>query len=176
MKRVWILLLLLVAACSRGPDQDTLRKQVQGQIDKSFKPGLLELAALKRQGSSPLPASEKGAQRVLVYYNATLKLKEGYDFKDWEGLSPATLAQVLGGREKGVIGVKAKENQPGDLLYVYGSGTFERSGDAWSAASSGPREHPDSNASTTRNQHLIDQTRTAAARASPGSPSRSGCR
>jgi TRAP transporter TAXI family solute receptor len=131
MKHLWILILL--AACSRGPDQDALTKQVQGQIDKSFKPGLLELVALKRQGSSPLPASESGGQRVLVYYNATLKLREGYDFKDWEGLSPATLAQVLGGREKGVIGVKAKENQPGDLLYVYGSGTYERSGNAWNA-------------------------------------------
>ena len=131
MKHLWILILL--AACSRGPDQDALTKQVQGQIDKSFKPGLLELVGLKRQGSSPLPASESGAQRVLVYYNATLKLREGYDFKDWEGLSPATLAQVLGGREKGVLGVKAKENQPGDLLYVYGSGTYERSGSGWSA-------------------------------------------
>ena len=126
-------LLLLAAACSRGPDQAALHQQVQQQIDNTFKPGLLELTALKRQGSSPLPAAENGAQRVVVYYNATLKLNEGYDFKDWEGLSPATLAQVLGGREKGVLGVKAKENQPGDLLRVYGSGTYERSGEGWSA-------------------------------------------
>jgi len=133
--RTFLILASLVAAtgCSRGPDEAALKSELQQKIDKSFKPGLLELAGLKRQGSSPLPAAESGAPRVVVYYNATLRLKEGYDFKDWEGLSPATLANVLGGRERGVIGVKAKENQPGDLLRVYGSSVFK-------AVSSGPRE------------------------------------
>jgi TRAP transporter TAXI family solute receptor len=128
----WLAIVLLIAGCSRGPDETALSAQVQAAIDKSFKPGLLELAALKRQGSSPL-----GAERVLVYYNATLRLREGYDFKDWEGLSPASLAQALGANERGVFGVKAKENQPGDLLRVYGSGIFERSGGAWVAAAPG---------------------------------------
>ena len=113
MRRLLLLLLALLGACSRGPDESALKADVQSRIEKNFKPGLLELAALKRQGSSPQSAAESGAERVLVYYNATLRLKEGYDFKDWEGLSPATLAQVLGGREKGVFGVRAKENQPG---------------------------------------------------------------
>jgi TRAP transporter TAXI family solute receptor len=141
MKRAFIAALALLAtACSRGPDHAALEKQVQGQIEKGFKPGLLELAVLKRQGSSPQPAAEGGAERVLVYYNATLRLKEGYDFKDWEGMSPATLAQVLGAREKGVLGVKAKENQPGDLLYVYGSGTFEQSAQGWVAVAGNQRD------------------------------------
>jgi TRAP transporter TAXI family solute receptor len=131
---------LLVIGCSRGPDQAALKGQVQEQLDKSFKPGLLELAALKRQGSSPLPAAASGAPRVLVYYNATLRLREGYDFKDWEGLSPASLAQVLGSTNRGVLGVKARENQPGDLLRVYGSGTFERSGERWTAVAGPQRD------------------------------------
>ena len=136
----FLILVLLTAACSRGPDETALKTELQQKIDKSFKPGLLELAGLKRQGSSPLPAAESGAPRVVVYYNATLRLKEGYDFKDWEGLSPATLANVLGGRERGVIGVKAKENQPGDLLRVYGSSIYERSGDGWSADGGAQRD------------------------------------
>ncbi len=45
---------------------------------------------------------------------------------------------------------------------------------AFSAASSGPREQPASSKRTTI--HLMGRSRTAAARASPGSPSRSGCR
>jgi TRAP transporter TAXI family solute receptor len=134
------MLMVLITACSRGPDEAALKGDVQSRIDKSFKPGLLELAALKRQGSSPLPAAQGGAERVLVYFNATLRLREGYDFKDWEGLSPATLAQVLGGRQKGVLGVKAKENQPGDLLRVYGSGTYERAGDTWVALAAATRD------------------------------------
>jgi len=172
MKHLWILLLL--AACSRGPDQAALKNEVQGQIDKSFKPGLLELTALKRQGSSPLPASESGAERVLVYYNATLKLKEGYDFKDWEGLSPATLAQVLGGREKGVIGVKAKENQPGDLLYVYGSGTYERAGNAWTAVTGLQRDvspapaDPGNAAASTQAKRYLDRLAALVDRGPPG--------
>jgi TRAP transporter TAXI family solute receptor len=172
MKHLWILILL--AACSRGPDQAALKNQVQGQIDKSFKPGLLELVGLKRQGSSPLPASDSGAQRVLVYYNATLKLKEGYDFKDWEGLSPATLAQVLGGREKGVIGVKAKENQPGDLLYVYGSGTYERSGNGWSAVAGLQRDvspapaDPGNAAASSQAKRYLDRLAALVDRGPPG--------
>ncbi|HEY8252087.1 MAG TPA: TAXI family TRAP transporter solute-binding subunit [Burkholderiales bacterium] len=141
MKRLCLLILVLLnTACSRGPDEAALKTELQQRIDKSFKPGLLELAGLKRQGSSPLPAAESGAPRVVVYYNVTLRLKEGYDFKDWEGLSPATLANVLGGRERGVIGVKAKENQPGDLLRVYGTSVYERSGDAWAAVAGAQRD------------------------------------
>jgi TRAP transporter TAXI family solute receptor len=140
MTRFFVLLIFFLSACSRGPDEAALKKQVQEQIDKSFKPGLLELAALKRQGSSPQSASQSGAERVLVYYNVTLRLREGYDFKDWEALSPATLAQVLGAKERGVFGVKAKESQPGDLLQVYGTGTYERSGEGWTALAAAPRD------------------------------------
>jgi TRAP transporter TAXI family solute receptor len=154
----WLAVLLLLAGCSRGPDEAALKAQVQAAIDKSFKPGLLELAALKRQGSSPL-----GAERVLVYFNATLRLREGYDFKDWEGLSPASLAQALGANERGVFGVKAKENQPGDLLRVYGSASYERSGKTWvaaapvtSASARAPAE-PGNAAPSTSSRRYLDQ-------------------
>jgi TRAP transporter TAXI family solute receptor len=139
--RVCLLVLVsLFAGCSRGPDESALKAQVQQQMEKSLKPGLLELAALKRLGSSPLPAADNGVPRVLVYYNATLRLREGYDFKDWEGMSPATLAHVLGAKERGVFGVNVKENQPGDLLRVYGTGTFEQSANGWTAVAAATRD------------------------------------
>jgi TRAP transporter TAXI family solute receptor len=131
----WLFLLVVIAGCSRGPDEAAVKADVQARVEKSFKPGLLELAALKRQGSSP-----QGDGRVLIYYNATLKLKEGYDFKDWEALSPATLAQTLGGSERGVYGVKAKENQPGDLLRVYGTALYAPSDKGWTAVAAATRE------------------------------------
>ena len=140
MRYCLLVLLLLLAGCSRGPDEPALKAQVGQQMEKSFKPGLLELAALKRLGSSPLPAGDNGAQRVLVYYNATLRLREGYDFKDWEGMSPATLAHVLGAKERGVFGVNVKENQPGDLLRVYGTGTYEQSAQGWTAVAAATRD------------------------------------
>ena len=164
MKRLCLLMLgVVIAACSRGPDETVLKREVQQKIDNSLKPGLLELAGLKRQGSSPLPAGPSGATRVVVYYNATLRLKEGYDFKDWEALGPATLAQVLGGREKGVSGVRAKENQPGDLLRVYGSSVYERLGGQWTAVSGAQRDvspapaEPGNAASANESKRYLDR-------------------
>jgi TRAP transporter TAXI family solute receptor len=133
--RFFSVLLIFLAACSRGPDEAALKADVQARVEKSFKPGLLELAAIKRQGSSP-----QGDGRVLVYYNATLKLREGYDFKDWEALSPATLAQVLGGNERGVYGVKAKENQPGDLLRIYGTAVYAPTDKGWTSVAAATRD------------------------------------
>lgn len=153
----------LVAGCSRGPDEAALRTQVQEEINKGFKPGLLELASLKRQGSGPLPAAESGAPRLIVYFNATLRLRESYDFNDWEGLSPASLAQLLGATERGVSGIKAGQNRPGDLLRVYGSATYERSGDAWRALAVARRDvsptpaDPGNAAPTTEAKRFLDQ-------------------
>jgi TRAP transporter TAXI family solute receptor len=164
-----LLIALLLAGCARGPDEATVKKQVEEQMAKSFKPGLLELAGLKRQGSGPLPDG-----RVVVYYNATLRLKEGYDFKDWEGMSPATLAQVLGGRERGVIGVKAKENQPGDLLRVYGSAIYERTGEGWTAVAGAQRDvakapaDPGSAAPSIASQRYLEQLAAQVNIAPPG--------
>ena len=122
---------LAAVGCSRGPDATALQTEVQGKLDQRFKPGLFGLVGFKRQGSAPLPASDAGAKRLAVYFNATLKMNQGYDFGDWEGLSPATLAHVLGATDKGIFGLKAGENQPGEVIKAYGSSTYEWSGDKW---------------------------------------------
>jgi TRAP transporter TAXI family solute receptor len=174
MRLFLILAFLAAAGCSRGPDEAALKSEVQQKIDKNLKPGLLELAGLKRQGSSPLPGG-----RIVVYYNATLRLKEGYDFKDWESLSPATLAQVLGGRERGVVGVKAKQNQPGDFLRVYGSSIYERSGNAWTALAGVQREvsqapvDPGSAAPATSSQRYLERLASQVNLGPPGIDPRS---
>jgi len=133
---VWgllVLLALLVGGCSRGPDEKDLRTEVQEKLNQQFKPGLLEIVSLRRQGSAPLSAAESGANRLIVYFNATVKLLKAYDFSDWEGLSPASLANVLGATEKGLSGIKPQESRQGDLIRVYGSSTYERSGDKWAS-------------------------------------------
>src|SRR5258705_11543117 len=126
-----LVVVVTTAGCSRGPDASALRAEVKGKLDTQFKPGLFELVGLRRQGSAPLPASDAGKKRLAVYYNATLKLNQGYDFGNWEGLSPATLAQLMGATEKGVYGVKAGESRPGEVIKVYGSSTYEWTGDRW---------------------------------------------
>jgi TRAP transporter TAXI family solute receptor len=164
----WITLAAAIAlsttaiGCSRGPDASALRAEVQGKLDQRFKPGLFALAGLKRQGSAPLAGSEAGAQRLAVYFNATLKLNQGYDFGNWEGLSPATLAQVLGATEKGIFGVKAGESRPGEFIRVYGSSTYEWAGNRWqgvdvTTAGVARTPAPGDAAPPSRSKQLIDK-------------------
>ena len=157
-----IVLVMTAIGCSRGPDAPAIRAELQGKLDQRFKPGLFELVGLRRQGSAPLTGSEAGAQRLAVYFNATLKLTQGYDFGNWEGLSPGTLAQVLGATEKGLLGVKAGESRPGELIKVYGSSTYEWAGTRWQsveATTTGVTKTPapGNAAPSSRSKLLIDR-------------------
>ena len=172
-------MLVLVTAvsvgCSRGPDATALRSEVQGKLDQRFKPGLFGLDQFRRQGSAPLPAAESGTKRLAVYFNATLKLNQGYDFGDWEGLSPATLAHVLGATEKGIYGLKTGENRPGEVIQVYGSSTYEWSGDRWqsveatTAGVAKPAE-PGNAAPASQSKQLIDRLAAMVEIPPPGVP------
>jgi TRAP transporter TAXI family solute receptor len=161
----WITLVAVIglaAGCARGPDATALQAEVQGKLDQRFKPGLFGLVGFRRQGSSPLPGSETGARRMAVYFNATLKMNEGYDFGDWEGLSPATLAHVLGATDKGIHGLKAGENRAGEVVRVYGSSTYEWSGEGWRSvdaplAGVARAADPGNAASTSQSKQLIDR-------------------
>jgi TRAP transporter TAXI family solute receptor len=170
-----MVLAVTLAGCSRGPDAAALRAETQGKLDQRFKPGLFELVALKRQGSAPLPASESGASRLAVYYNATLRLTQGYDFGNWEGLSPATLAQVLGATEKGIVGVKGGESRAGDVIRVYGSSTYEWANDRWhgveaAAAGVARPDAPGDAAPASRSRQLIERLAALVDIAPPGIP------
>jgi TRAP transporter TAXI family solute receptor len=129
--------LFLLASCSRGPGEEALRKEVQEKLSQQVKPGLLEVVSLYRKGSSPMPVAENGAKRLIVYYNATLKFKQDYDFGSWEKLSPASLAYALGATVKGLFGIKT-QNHSGDLMHVYGSSTYEWSAGGWKTVASAP--------------------------------------
>ena len=160
--RLWLLaMLMLLSACTRGPDQATLKTEVQTRLAQQLKPGLLELVSLKRQGSAPLPANEDGSERIVVYFNATLRFAEDYAFGSWEQLSPASLAYLLGATEKGVSGIKP-QNKTGDLLYVYGSTTYAKGEGGWqsvasSTAGTAVRGDFDNTAPPLRSKQMIDK-------------------
>jgi TRAP transporter TAXI family solute receptor len=167
--------IMMAVGCSRGPDATALRTEVQGKLDQRFKPGLFQLAGFRRQGSAPLPGSETGASRLAVYYNATLKLNQGYDFGDWQSLSPATLAQVLGATEKGIIGLKAGEKNPGEVIQVYGSSTYEWSGNQWKGVETTPAgvgraSDPGNAAPASHSKQLIDRLAAMVDIPPPGVP------
>jgi TRAP transporter TAXI family solute receptor len=168
-----VLTAMMLVGCARGPDEATLRREVQEKLAKQVKDGLLEVAALGRKGSAPLPSGEQGAKRLVVYYNATLRFREDYEFGGWEKLSPASLGYALGTTEKGLFGVKPK-NSAGDLLYAYGTSTYEWSQGAWKSVAAAPSAagaaapDPDNTAPPSRSKQLIDKLATMVNLPPPG--------
>ncbi|MGH7390195.1 MAG: TAXI family TRAP transporter solute-binding subunit [Candidatus Rokuibacteriota bacterium] len=155
-----VLAVSILAGCARGPDEAALRREVQEKLTRQVKDGLLEVASLGRKGSAPLPSGEQGTKRLVVYYNAVLRFRQDYDFGGWEKLSPASLGYALGATEKGVFGVKP-QNRAGDVLYVYGTSTYEWSGGAWKSVAAAPAAvtaAPDreNTAPPSRSKQLID--------------------
>jgi TRAP transporter TAXI family solute receptor len=151
----------MLVGCARGPDEATLRQEVQAKLAKQVKDGLLEIASLRRRGSAPLPSGEQGTNRLVVYYNASLRFREDYEFGGWEKLSPASLAFALGATEKGLFGVKP-QNRAGDVAYVYGTSTYEWSNGAWKSVAATPggvatAPDPENTAPPSRSKQLIDR-------------------
>ena len=158
---VTVFIVTTLVACARGPDETTLRQEVEEKLTTQVKDGLLEVASLGRMGSAPLPAGAQGANRLIVYYNATLRFRQDYDFGGWDKLSPVSLGFVLGATEKGVIGVKSK-NRAGDTLFVYGTSTYEWSDGAWKNVADVPRAvttapDRDNTAPPSQSKQLIDR-------------------
>ena len=110
----------VVGACSRGADETRVTTDLQERLNRDVKPGLFQVVSLRREGSSPMPASAAGAARVLVYFNTTLKLNQDYTFGGWDQLSPPSVAFALGANEKGIFGLEA-ENKAGDTIRAYGT-------------------------------------------------------
>jgi TRAP transporter TAXI family solute receptor len=120
----------MTTACSRGADEARVRADLQTRLDRDVKPDLFEVVSLRREGSSPMPGSEAGAARVLVYFNTTVKLKQDYTFGGWDQLSPASLAFALGANEKGIFGLEA-QNKAGDSVRAYGTAMYEDGPQGW---------------------------------------------
>jgi hypothetical protein len=121
VKRALALALLLVlAACARGPDTAAVQQAIQKQLDDALGGRVLTVAHLTRAGGVPL----KDAPGRLVYFNAELELARDYDFTRWDAHSVASLANLLGAGPKGVFGIASEGNKAGDTIGVYGSAAF----------------------------------------------------
>jgi TRAP transporter TAXI family solute receptor len=173
-RRLPLLALFLAAGCARGADQAQLIEDVQARLDQGVKPGLFRVVALRREGSSPLPAGESGARRVVVYYNTTLKLGGDYSFGAWDQLGPSSVAFALGAAEKGIFGL-SKDNKSGDLVRAYGSAIYEQSADGWlpvaaAPAQTGAQPAFEGTAPPSRSKQLIDRLAALVELPPPGVP------
>lgn len=162
------------AGCARGADEEALRADVKAILNRDVKADLFEVVALRREGSAPLPAGESGAERVIVYFNATLQLTHAYSFGGWDQLGPSTVAYALGATEKGLFGLQS-QNRAGDLVRAYGSAVYERTGEGWTrVAAEAPRAAAAPNiegtAPPSRSKQLIDRLATLVELPPPGVP------
>lgn len=152
---------LVATGCSRGPEQAELEDQIRTKLEREVKPGLFELTGLKRSGSAWLPDGVDGTERLVVYFNATLRFLEGYDFGGWEKLSISTLARALGATDKGIFGITG-ENAENDVVSVFGSVAYKAAPGGWEPISGAPdavaiAPELENTAPPSRSKQLIDQ-------------------
>ena len=125
--------LLLLTACSRGPDQATLEADLQQRLQQAFSPTTLSLAKLQRRGSASDAHAPAGEERLVIYYDATLKVEQAQDFGTWDSPGVASLISALGAGPRGLSGINSGGNKAGDLLKAHGSLIYRKQGNAWQA-------------------------------------------
>ena len=121
-----LLAAVLMQACDRGPDGQSVRDDMQRALD-GMEPGLLRIVGFNPQGSGP--AVKPG--ELVVYANVSLELERGHDFGTWDGPAVGTLASALGATDKGIRGIKDGGNAAGERLRVYASGIYATGDDGW---------------------------------------------
>jgi TRAP transporter TAXI family solute receptor len=164
--------LLTALGCARGADESRLREDLQRKLNQGVKPDLLEVVAIRREGSAPLPSRDTKAARVIVYFNATLRLVEDYDFGGWDQLGPSSVAYALGASDQGLFGLQAR-NKAGDLIRAYGSAIYEQTPDGWTPIAPEPSEaaaapNIEGSAPPPRSKQLIDRLATLVELPPPG--------
>ncbi len=132
---LWVLAAALLGGCARAPDDVAIAAALQAELDAALGGGVLQVASLRRSGSTSGPGSGAGETTQLVYYNGRLHLARDYDFSRWEAHSVGTLRSLLGAGPRGIEGVKPDGNRAGDDLTVYGALGFARRGDDWTVGS-----------------------------------------
>lgn len=166
MPRIFLFgLFLLLAACSQGPDSDTLRSDLAKRLEQTLGQDSVSIAQFRRQGSAPAAPAEDGAERRVLYFDATLKLNKDRDFSRWDVPGVASLVSLLGAGPRGLTGIDSGGNHAGDQLIVHGSMIYQNTANGWQmhtpqGFSQPPTQEP-VNEEDTRREQLISAISTA---------------
>jgi len=127
---LFLIVLLMLSACSRGPDDATLHAEIQQRMDQQFSDKLFDISKLTRKGSAP---RLDGGDGIYVYYNLELEFLRDYNLISWRGLNVGTLAAVLGAATTGIEGFSSSGNKKGDNLSIRGRLGYYQQDDKWIA-------------------------------------------
>jgi TRAP transporter TAXI family solute receptor len=167
MPRIFLLgLLLLLGACSKGPDSQTLQNDLQQRLEQALGAESMAIADFRRQGSSPDSSAQDDLERRVLYFDATLKLLQDRDFSRWDIPGVASLVSLLGGGPRGLSGIQSGGNKAGDLLRVHGSMIYRKTADGWQLDTPQGFNNPQAanlqaNTADTRREMLINAISTA---------------
>jgi TRAP transporter TAXI family solute receptor len=110
-------LAVALAACTRAPEGETLKADLQSLIEANFAPGLLEVVSAQQTRPFPYLVAR---ERVRVGYDAALRLKRDHRFGAWDQINIATLALLMDAAPSQIRGVKSHGNPAGDMISVRG--------------------------------------------------------
>jgi TRAP transporter TAXI family solute receptor len=127
-KLILLLTCFGIAACSRGPNEASLREELRARVNTEFSAGLFEINEFARRGSAP--SSADGGD-LDIYYTAELEFQRDYQLTAWKGLNLGTLAVVLGAKPAGIDGFKQEGNNRGDRLRVRGRLNYREVDGSW---------------------------------------------
>ena len=120
--------LLVLSACSRGPDVNSLGTEIQQRLDQQFSESLFQIHELIRQGSAP---RLDGVDGIYIYYNLELEFLRDYNLVSRRDLNVGTLAVVLGASTTSIEGFNSAGNHKGDRLMIRGRLGFQQTDGAW---------------------------------------------
>src|SRR5690349_16154860 len=125
------IVLMAVAGCGRGPDADTLRKDVAQRLGDALPSGAYTLVSLDRRGSQSDSKAPAGETRRTVYFDAALRLERDLDLGAWDAPGVAGLVSTMGAGPKGISGLVSGGNKAGDVIRVHGTALYKREAEQW---------------------------------------------
>ncbi len=143
MKALRVLLVVslaaALAACTRVPEDETLKSDLQTLIEANFAPGLLEVVSAQHTRALPYVAP---GEKVRVGYDAALRVKRDHRFGAWDQINIATLALLMDAAPDQIRGVKPNGNSAGDMISVRGGLAYLKNGGALKRDTTPPEAAP----------------------------------
>jgi len=131
MSRVVWLVLLLLSACSYGPDEAQLQQDVAQRLSEALAPDIVGVGALERRGTQRDLSAPAGEKRRIIYFDAQLRLARDYDFGAWDSPGVAGVISALGTGPKGLTGIVNGGNKSGDVIEAHGTAIYKLEGERW---------------------------------------------